>query len=410
MAEIKQVNIGGTLYDIRDANAIPQVTYGEKTTLVNTTTVSFSKDGDNNWYISAENPISGFTSANFQENKIYIVTWDGVEYQTLVRYAENITEGQYYEWSYFGNASIMGWRNAIINDNSLPFCVEYDFYRNAGEVQIFTTSAASTHTIKIEVIPFNIIKIDPTFYTDTYHQVPLIRTGSGQGSVILGMGAKDAAGEESFASGAKTLASGSCAHTEGAGTTASGNYSHAEGYKTTASEVAARAEGYSTNASGMAAHAEGYGTTASGTTAHAEGRQTTASGYAAHAEGYSTTASQTVAYAEGFMATASGYAAHAQGWGTIANHQAQHVFGKYNIADPSNAAATAQGTYVEIVGKGTADDARANARTLDWSGNEVLAGKLTVGANPTNSMDVATKGYVTGLFSLSGTTLTITTT
>ena len=31
---------------------------------------------------------------------------------------------------------------------------------------------------------------------------------------------------------------------------------------------------------------------------------------------------------------------------------------------------------------------------MDWSGNEVLAGKLTVGTAPTNNMDVATKQYV----------------
>ena len=42
--------------------------------------------------------------------------------------------------------------------------------------------------------------------------------------------------------------------------------------------------------------------------------------------------------------------------------------------------------------------ARSNARTLDWDGNEVLSGKLTVGTAPTNNMDVATKLYVdTGL-------------
>ena len=50
-------------------------------------------------------------------------------------------------------------------------------------------------------------------------------------------------------------------------------------------------------------------------------------------------------------------------------------------------------TYVEIVGNGNAST-RSNARTLDWSGNETLAGKLTVGAGPTNNMDVATKQYV----------------
>jgi hypothetical protein len=49
---------------------------------------------------------------------------------------------------------------------------------------------------------------------------------------------------------------------------------------------------------------------------------------------------------------------------------------------------------VEIVGKGTSSSARSNARTLDWNGNEVLAGKLTVGTAPTANMDVATKKYV----------------
>jgi hypothetical protein len=34
---------------------------------------------------------------------------------------------------------------------------------------------------------------------------------------------------------------------------------------------------------------------------------------------------------------------------------------------------------------------RSNAMTIDWDGNQVLAGKLTVGAAPTASMDVTTK-------------------
>jgi hypothetical protein len=46
------------------------------------------------------------------------------------------------------------------------------------------------------------------------------------------------------------------------------------------------------------------------------------------------------------------------------------------------------------VGNGNAIDARSNARTLDWQGNEVLAGKLTIGVGPTANMDVATKQYV----------------
>lgn len=114
-------------------------------------------------------------------------------------------------------------------------------------------------------------------------------------------------------------------------------------------------------------------------------------GLQATAEGYQTTASGDNSHAEGIYTTASGPASHAEGIGTIANHESQHVFGEYNIADGS--ATTNRGNYVEIVGNGSSN-ARSNARTLDWNGNEVLAGKLTVGAAPTENMDVTTKQYV----------------
>lgn len=132
---------------------------------------------------------------------------------------------------------------------------------------------------------------------------------------------------------------------ESGATAASAIYSHAEGFNTSSTNQAAHAEGISTLASGLAAHAEGRGTEATGTYSHAEGYYTTASG------------------------------------------KKQHVVGEYNVADPYD-------EYVEIVGNGTGNDARSNARTVDWSGNEVLKGKLTVGTAPTADMDVATKKYV----------------
>lgn len=50
--------------------------------------------------------------------------------------------------------------------------------------------------------------------------------------------------------------------------------------------------------------------------------------------------------------------------------------------------------HIEIVGGGKTSAYLSNARTLDWLGNETLAGKLTVGEGPTDDMDVATKQYV----------------
>ena len=172
------------------------------------------------------------------------------------------------------------------------------------------------------------------------------------------------------------IASGIASHAEGSGTTASGDISHAEGSGTTASGGYSHAEGNGTTASVYYSHAEGSGTTASGHCSHAEGQNSSASGSSSHAEGAETTASGGYSHAEGWYTTASGSSSHAEGDYTIANHHAQHVFGAYNIEDPSTDTIYRRGTYVEIVGNGTNTN-RSNARTLDWSGNEVLSGTLT---------------------------------
>ena len=128
-----------------------------------------------------------------------------------------------------------------------------------------------------------------------------------------------------------------------------GNYSTAEGKDCLATQDYAHAEGFMTQALDESAHAEGDETVASGARAHAEGLETIASGSNSHAEGLKTKASS-------------------------AN---QHVSGQYNVEDTLD-------TYAEIIGNGTADNARSNARTLDWNGNETIAGDLYFngGVNP----------------------------
>lgn len=92
------------------------------------------------------------------------------------------------------------------------------------------------------------------------------------------------------------------------------------------------------------------------------------------AEGVDTTASGDYSHAEGAGTEASGQYSHAEGMNTTAAGSSQHVSGKFNIVDNNN-------TYAEIIGNGTANNARSNARTLDWQGNEVLAGDLTINGN-----------------------------
>ena len=258
-------------------------------------------------------------------------------------------------------------------------------------------------------------------------------TASGAQSHSEGSGSL-AVNSQAHAEGDHTLSSGSASHSEGYYCNANGNYSHAEGQSTRATNNASHSEGYNTQSHGIgshsegrntvstydgshaegdatacyargghsegigttvtgsaeAGHTEGYYTTSSGDDgSHAEGRRTTASGdYGSHAEGDGTTASGMYgSHAEGKGSVASGSSSHAEGYYTISTGLNQHVEGKYNISDPNS-------TYAHIVGNGTSDSTRSNAYALDWSGNAVYAGKVTVGTAPTNNMDVATKKYV----------------
>lgn len=141
---------------------------------------------------------------------------------------------------------------------------------------------------------------------------------------------------------------------------------------------------------GQNSTAEGAGNTVTGEKAHGEGANNKARAYATHVEGYGNDANGMNAHAEGRSNTVTGSNAHVEGTGNIANHKSQHVFGEYNVADDSAAAGTERGNYAEIVGNGESDSNRSNIRTLDWNGNEQLAGKLTLGKDPENDNDAAT--------------------
>ena len=73
---------------------------------------------------------------------------------------------------------------------------------------------------------------------------------------------------------------------------------------------------------------------------------------------------------------ASGTNSFSQGYFCSATGNNQHVFGKYNTAD---------NTSLEIIGNGSNDSLRSNARTLDSSGNEWLAGGISINNVSDNS-------------------------
>lgn len=198
-----------------------------------------------------------------------------------------------------------------------------------------------------------------------------------------------------------SIASAHASTSGGAGTIASENSSAAIGQGTMAISDGSFAEGFATIAgseSNNNAHAEGCASIASGYASHAEGITTEATGFMSHSEGWLTVASGTVSHSEGKETNASGYASHTEGTGTIANRANQHASGSYNISDAVGSASV-RGTYIEIVGNGTSANARSNARTLDWNGNEWVAGKVSAGtvaspASVVNANDLTTKKYV----------------
>ena len=151
------------------------------------------------------------------------------------------------------------------------------------------------------------------------------------------------------------------------------------------------AEGNATNASGGASHSEGSRTTASGNYSHSEGYMTTSSGIGSHSEGQYTKATNYQSHAEGAFTTASGAYSHTEGLYTTANHRSQHAFGEYNIKDSSISSANERGNYIEIVGNGFYDNDYhySNARTLDWDGNEKLAGSLTLGMDTNDETNIS---------------------
>ena len=165
-----------------------------------------------------------------------------------------------------------------------------------------------------------------------------------------------------------TAQAGSAAHAEGKQTLSRGNASHAEGQGTTAGAAHGHSQGLDTYVGGYGGHAEGHASTAMAY-AHAEGQQTKALGQGSHTEGYLSVATAMAAHAEGNMTTAEAPFSHVEGLGSIAAGDAQHVTGRYNIKNY---------TYLEIVGNGNSSLSRSNARTLDQSGNEWIAGNSTV--------------------------------
>ena len=175
----------------------------------------------------------------------------------------------------------------------------------------------------------------------------------------------------------------SAAHVEGIYGRVEGAAGHVEGYQCFVLSGFGHAEGNQSSSMAESAHSEGGSCVAGGEASHSEGWMTKASAPHSHSEGNATTVISTAngGHAEGHYSESRGQYSHAEGIGSVATASASHVVGKYNAIDSEK-------NYAEIVGNGTEASYRSNARTLDWNGNESLAGSLTLGMNTNDEITI----------------------
>lgn len=188
-------------------------------------------------------------------------------------------------------------------------------------------------------------------------------SGTGTNSAVGGSTSSTATGNYSFAFGNVASATATGAIALG-NCTASGQIAIAIGNKASGANK--------TNSSGTGAIAIGTSTFASNSYSISIGYNCTASGICSLAVGAQAQATSQYATSIGIASSASANNSLAFGYVTKASSQYQTVMGKFNVEDD-------QDTYAFILGNGTADNARSNALTIDWSGNQALAGSITLG-------------------------------
>ena len=209
---------------------------------------------------------------------------------------------------------------------------------------------------------------DGTVKSDLHN---VLRTGqetNGKSLVFSGNGWSDnnpvyASGKGAFAGGCPQV------NTSYQNIQATGQGSFAFGVSNSSNGIKSQGKG------SVAMGCENYGITSSGT-------GSVVMGYGASGSSYLTSAYGAGSIAMGYSPLAQGEGSVAIGFKVISNAAQLFVNGSCNIKDPSGKenwydSTTSKGTYICITGNGTSNTARANAYTLDWSGNGTFAGTVS---------------------------------
>lgn len=128
-----------------DISVPMRVTFGEPVVLVPETTLNFHKDGENDWYVTDENPLETFTSNSFAYNILYKVIFNGVEYELLcfdqIKYVKGVGARTF---KAIGSTSKIG--SDDLDTTKSPFCIACGYWKQSKEIQVFSFDTLSTHT------------------------------------------------------------------------------------------------------------------------------------------------------------------------------------------------------------------------------------------------------------------------
>lgn len=372
-------------------------------TLTTTSFVDFTEQTDTTSYVVNDETFdTAVQNLDITAGKTYRISW--------------IDNGQAFSYTSEATADmqnlpiILG--DTVINSNATPKLV----WGNKAKVIFVDLIITATNTItNIKIEEINVVKIPDEFLSDKVFDHPVSR-GTGSYSVVEGAGTK---------------ATQYCAHAEGADTTASGNYSHAEGANTTASGNSSHAAGQGTKALGSNSYATGYYTVAAENSVMVSGQyniyeqltytysETPATFktegnknyYCSKSFSFDTTTGEftlesptTITFPQGislkryyFSESITSSIIYFQ-YGTVnytgtdGNLTIREGFSKLTSAKNSS---PQKYKYLQVVGNGLYEEARANAYTLDRFGNAWYAGDVYVGSTSGTDKDDGSKKLAT---------------
>lgn len=337
-----------------------------------------------------------------------------VDVETFYTALQNldITVGKTYRISWIDNGQAFSYTSEAVADiHDIPMILGDTVFSNDTQELVWGNKAkvilvkpivTATNTItNIKIEEINVVKIPDEFLSDKVFDHPVSR-GTGSYSVVEGNGTK-ATQYCAHAEGANTTASGSSSHAAGQSTKALGSNSYATGYYTVAAENSVMVSGqyniyeqltYTYSETKATFKTEGnknyycsksfsFDTTTGEFTLESPTTITFPQGISLKRYYFSESITSSIIY---FQCGTVNYT------GTDGNLTIKEGFSKLTSDKYSS---PGKYKYLQVVGNGSYEEARANAYTLDRFGNAWYAGDVYVGSTSGTDKDDGSKKLAT---------------